>query len=107
MVLKDPFEELLLPQNLFSHLPNTWGNWSIWVSPERHVVIYIQWFGGHENCAKSQDKVIFQGVSLTVERQASSACRHFESLVFAAPALAVHAVLLSMRLTSRPSSGAF
>ncbi|XP_061845139.1 uncharacterized protein LOC133624800 isoform X3 [Colius striatus] len=72
-----------------------WCNWTIVAGSQKHVVIYIQGFQGSDGCGKNQDKIIFQGVSSSVETKVVYACHNRGTLVFAAQAAAVHVLFLS------------
>lgn len=74
---------------------NIWCNWTIWAGLQEHIVIYIQGFQGSEGCGKNQDKIIFQGVSSSVETKVVYACHNQGTLIFAAQATAVHVLFLS------------
>ncbi|CAN8203081.1 unnamed protein product [Coccothraustes coccothraustes] len=74
---------------------NIWCNWTIWAGPQKHIVIYIQGFQGSDGCGNNQDKIIFQGVSSSVETKVVFACHNQGTLVFAAQATAVQVLFLS------------
>ncbi|XP_069642218.1 uncharacterized protein [Haliaeetus albicilla] len=74
---------------------NIWCNWTIWAGPQKHIVIYIQGFQGSDGCGKNQDKIIFQGVSSSLETKVVYACHNQGTLIFAAQATAVHVLFLS------------
>ncbi|XP_027721151.1 uncharacterized protein LOC114045380 [Vombatus ursinus] len=97
VVLKDTFGTFSLPKNLNSHWPNSCCNWTIWAGSKKHIVVYIKGFEGPENCDQNQDKIIFQGVSSSVERKTFYACRRQGTLIFATQAVAVHIVFLFVR----------
>ncbi|XP_007476838.1 uncharacterized protein LOC103092736 isoform X2 [Monodelphis domestica] len=97
VVLEDTFGTFSLPEDLSTSWPNIWCNWTIWAGTKKHIIVYIKGFEGPENCDESQDKIIFQGVSSSVERKIFYACRKQGTLTFATQALAVHIVFLSMR----------
>ncbi|XP_074063061.1 uncharacterized protein LOC141502296 [Macrotis lagotis] len=97
VVLKDTFGTFSLPENLNSSWLNICCNWTIWAGSKKHIVVYIRGLEGSESCDLSQDKIIFQGVSSSVERKTYSACRRQGTLIFATQALAVHVVFLSLR----------
>ncbi|KAF2975005.1 hypothetical protein EK904_006933 [Melospiza melodia maxima] len=84
------------------HLPlhvdikaNIWCNWTIWAGPQKHIVIYVQGFQGSDGCGNNQDRIIFQGVSSSVETKVVFACHNRGTLVFAAQATEVQVLLLS------------
>ncbi|XP_038252711.1 uncharacterized protein LOC119853566 isoform X2 [Dermochelys coriacea] len=74
---------------------NIWCNWTIWAGPQKHILIYVKGFQGKDNCDENPDKIIFQGVSSSVERKVVYACKNQGTLIFATQALAVHVVFLS------------
>ncbi|KAH0621825.1 hypothetical protein JD844_023475 [Phrynosoma platyrhinos] len=74
---------------------NNWCNWTIWAGQHKHILVYIEGFEGRPDCEKNQDKIIFQGVSSSVESKVAYACRNHGTLIFAAQAVAVHVVFLS------------
>ena len=74
---------------------NIWCNWTIWAGPQKHIVIYVQGFQGSDGCGKNQDKIIFQGVSSSVETKVVYACHNRGTLIFATQATAVHVLFLS------------
>ncbi|CAM5103660.1 unnamed protein product [Eretmochelys imbricata] len=74
---------------------NIWCNWTIWAGPQKHILIYIKGFQGKDDCDENTDKIIFQGVSSSVERKVVYACKNQGTLIFATQALAVHVVFLS------------
>nr|XP_020646288.1 uncharacterized protein LOC110077512 isoform X2 [Pogona vitticeps] len=74
---------------------NNWCNWTIWAGSHKHILIYIEGFEGNSNCEENQDKIIFQGVSSSVESKIAYSCRNHNTLIFAAQAVAVHVVFLS------------
>ncbi|XP_051470977.1 uncharacterized protein LOC127382872 [Apus apus] len=74
---------------------NIWCNWTIWAGPQKHIVIYIWGFQGNEGCGKNEDKIIFQGVSSSVETKVVYACHSRGTLTFATQATAVHVLFLS------------
>lgn len=86
---------------------NIWCNWTILAGPQQHVVIYIQGFQGSEDCAKNQDKIIFQGVLSRVEPQVVYACHSRGTLVFATQAAALRVLLLAGRASLRSRYGHF
>ncbi|XP_041892681.1 uncharacterized protein LOC121668724 [Corvus kubaryi] len=75
--------------------PNIWCNWTIWAGPQKHVVIYVQGFQGSNGCGNNQDKIIFQGVSSSVETKVAFACHNRGTLIFAAQATEVQVLFLS------------
>ncbi|XP_041260284.1 uncharacterized protein LOC121335826 [Onychostruthus taczanowskii] len=75
--------------------PNIWCNWTIWAGPQKHIVIYVQGFQGSEGCGNNQDKIIFQGVSSSVETKVVFACHNQGTLIFAAQATEVQVLFLS------------
>ncbi|XP_037989399.1 uncharacterized protein LOC119699655 isoform X2 [Motacilla alba alba] len=75
--------------------PNIWCNWTIWAGPQKHIVIYVQGFQGSDGCGNNQDKIIFQGVSSSVETKVVFACHNRGTLVFAAQATEVQVLFLS------------
>ncbi|XP_033369101.1 uncharacterized protein LOC107201229 [Parus major] len=75
--------------------PNTWCNWTIWAGPQKHIVIYVQGFQGSDGCGNNQDKIIFQGVSSSVETKVVFACHNRGTLIFAAQATEVQVLFLS------------
>ncbi|XP_058658360.1 uncharacterized protein LOC131556005 isoform X1 [Ammospiza caudacuta] len=84
------------------HLPlhvdikaNIWCNWTIWAGPQKHIVIYVQGFQGSDGCGNNQDRIIFQGVSSSLETKVVFACHNRGTLVFAAQATEVQVLLLS------------
>ncbi|TRZ19772.1 hypothetical protein HGM15179_007338, partial [Zosterops borbonicus] len=77
--------------------PNIWCNWTIWAGPQKHIVIYVQGFQGSDGCGNNQDKIIFQGVSSSVETQVVFACHSRGTLIFAAQATEVQVLFLSGR----------
>ncbi|KAL9864169.1 uncharacterized protein GJ701_002017 isoform 2-T2 [Geothlypis trichas] len=84
------------------HLPlhmdikaNIWCNWTIWAGPQKHIVIYVQGFQGSDGCGNNQDRIIFQGVSSSVETKVVFACHNRGTLVFAAQATEVQVLFLS------------
>lgn len=77
--------------------PNIWCNWTIWAGPQQHIVIYVQGFQGSDGCANNQDKIIFQGVSSSVETQVVFACHTQGTLIFAAQATQVQVLFVSGR----------
>ncbi|XP_031805111.1 uncharacterized protein LOC100927735 [Sarcophilus harrisii] len=97
VVFKDAFGTFSLPENLNSSWSNICCNWTIWVGSKKHIVVYIKGFEGPENCDQSQDRIIFQGISSSVETKTFYACGRQSTLIFAAQALAVHIVFLSVR----------
>ncbi|XP_071598534.1 uncharacterized protein [Heliangelus exortis] len=74
---------------------NIWCNWTIWAGPQKHIVIYIQGFQASQGCGKNEDKIIFQGVSSSVETKVVYACHSQGTLIFATQATAVHVLFLS------------
>ncbi|XP_059696935.1 uncharacterized protein LOC132324629 [Haemorhous mexicanus] len=74
---------------------NIWCNWTIWAGPQKHIVIYVQGFQGNDGCGNNQDKIIFQGVSSSVETKVVFACHNQGTLVFAARATEVQVLFLS------------
>ncbi|KAM6208075.1 uncharacterized protein WM294_002239 [Sarcoramphus papa] len=74
---------------------NIWCNWTIWAGPQKHIVIYVQGFQGSDGCGKNQDKIIFQGVSSSVETKVVYACHNRGTLIFATQATAVHVLFLA------------
>ncbi|XP_050171949.1 uncharacterized protein LOC126640317 [Myiozetetes cayanensis] len=74
---------------------NIWCNWTIWAGPQKHIVIYVQGFEGSDGCGNNQDKIIFQGVSSTVETKVVYACHNRGTLVFATQAAEVQVLFLS------------
>ncbi|XP_018776614.3 uncharacterized protein LOC103821345 isoform X2 [Serinus canaria] len=74
---------------------NIWCNWTIWAGPQKHIVIYVQGFQGNDGCGNNQDKIIFQGVSSSVETKVVFACHNRGTLVFAARATEVQVLFLS------------
>ncbi|XP_005042987.2 PREDICTED: uncharacterized protein LOC101806672 [Ficedula albicollis] len=74
---------------------NIWCNWTIWAGPQKHIVIYVQGFQGSDGCANNQDKIIFQGVSSSVETKVVFACHNRGTLIFAAQATEVQVLFLS------------
>ncbi|XP_021394310.2 uncharacterized protein LOC110474866 [Lonchura striata] len=75
--------------------PNIWCNWTIWAGPQKHIVIYVQGFQGSHGCGHNQDKIIFQGVSSSVETKVVFACHNRGTLIFAARATEVQVLFLS------------
>lgn len=75
--------------------PNIWCNWTIWAGPQKHIVIYVQGFQGRDGCGNNQDKIIFQGVSSSVETKVVFACHNRGTLIFAAQATEVQVLFLS------------
>lgn len=75
--------------------PNIWCNWTIWAGPQKHIVIYVQGFQGSHGCGNNQDKIIFQGVSSSVETKVVFACHNRGTLIFAAQATEVQVLFLS------------
>ncbi|XP_068042546.1 uncharacterized protein [Anomalospiza imberbis] len=75
--------------------PNIWCNWTIWAGPQKHIVIYVQGFQGSDGCGHNQDKIIFQGVSSSVETKVVFACHNRGTLIFAARATEVQVLFLS------------
>ncbi|XP_063247686.1 uncharacterized protein LOC134547534 [Prinia subflava] len=76
---------------------NVWCNWTIWAGPQKHIVIYVQGFQGSGGCGNNQDKIIFQGVSSSVETQVVFACHNRGTVIFAAQATEVQVLFLSGR----------
>ncbi|XP_061212148.1 uncharacterized protein LOC133213728 isoform X2 [Neopsephotus bourkii] len=74
---------------------NIWCNWTIWAGPQKHIVIYVQGFHGSDGCGKNQDKIVFQGISSSVETKVVYACQNRGTLIFATQAAAVHVLFLS------------
>ncbi|XP_008112551.1 uncharacterized protein LOC103279406 isoform X2 [Anolis carolinensis] len=74
---------------------NKWCNWTIWAGTDKHILVYIEGFEGRSDCEKNQDKIIFQGVSSSVESKVVYACKNQGPLIFAKQAMAVHVVFLS------------
>lgn len=74
---------------------NIWCNWTIWAGPQKHIVIYVQGFHGSDGCGKNHDKIIFQGISSSVETKVVYACQNRGTLIFATQATAVHVLFLS------------
>ncbi|CAM9849191.1 unnamed protein product [Bubo scandiacus] len=74
---------------------NIWCNWTIMAGSQKHIVIYIQGFQGSDGCGKNQDKIIFQGVSSSVETKVVYACHNRGTLIFATQATAVHVLFLT------------
>ncbi|XP_061317387.1 uncharacterized protein LOC133273220 isoform X1 [Pezoporus flaviventris] len=74
---------------------NIWCNWTIWAGPQKHIVIYVQGFHGSDGCGKNHDKIIFQGISSSVETKVVYACQSRGTLIFATQAAAVHVLFLS------------
>ncbi|XP_051639532.1 uncharacterized protein LOC127469382 [Manacus candei] len=74
---------------------NIWCNWTIWAGPQKHIVIYVQGFEGSDGCGSNQDKIIFQGVSSSVETKVVYACHNRGTLVFATQATEVQVLFLS------------
>ncbi|XP_065538276.1 uncharacterized protein LOC136015776 isoform X4 [Lathamus discolor] len=72
-----------------------WCNWTIWAGSQKHIVIYVQGFHGSDGCGKNQDKIIFQGISSSVETKVVYACQSRGTLIFATQAPAVHVLFLS------------
>lgn len=97
--MRDPFGEFWLPQKLSSQLDH--------LARARQIYCHLHLWIVALTTAGSQDKVMVQGVSSTEEMKASHVCRCFGSLLFDPRTPAVHVMLLSMRLTSRPSSSVF
>nr|XP_030125246.3 uncharacterized protein LOC105759051 [Taeniopygia guttata] len=75
--------------------PSIWCNWTIWAGPQKHIVIYVQGFQGSHGCGHNQDKIIFQGVSSSVETKVVFACHNRGTLIFAARATEVQVLFLS------------
>ncbi|KAJ7345054.1 hypothetical protein JRQ81_001004 [Phrynocephalus forsythii] len=74
---------------------NSWCNWTIWAGDHKHILVYVEGFEGSSNCEEDQDKIIFQGVSSSVESKVAYACRNHGTLIFATWAVAVQVVFLS------------
>ncbi|KAK2531822.1 hypothetical protein Q9233_005482 [Columba guinea] len=74
---------------------NIWCNWTICAGSQKHIVIYVQGFQGSDGCGNNQDKIIFQGVSSSVETKVVYACHNQGTLIFATQATAVHVLFLS------------
>ncbi|XP_066033798.1 uncharacterized protein [Chamaea fasciata] len=96
LVLRDGSGTFYLPLHADVE-PNIWCNWTIWAGPQRHIVIYVQGFQGSDGCGNNQDKIIFQGVSSSVETQVVFACHSRGTLIFAAQATEVQVLFLSGR----------
>ncbi|KAG8443948.1 hypothetical protein GDO86_009224 [Hymenochirus boettgeri] len=84
-----------------------WCNWTIIAGPGKHIVIYIKGFQVEESCEDNWDKIIFEGVSSSVETMVIYACWNKNTHVFATQATAVHIVFFWLNFSLNKSKKYF